>query len=128
MEREEKFIEDKFGRQNPFRVPEGYFDDFASQLMQSLPEQAEAPKAKLVPMRVSRWHRARPIAIAAASVCIAFFGLGVKMYHGSDRVAAPSATTAQETVATSSYSAVDAMADYTMLDTDDMYAYLEDYK
>ena len=31
---EEKFIAEKFGRREPFRVPDGYFDDFASQMME----------------------------------------------------------------------------------------------
>ena len=52
MEREERFIEEKFGRRTPFKVPEGYFDDFASQLMQSLPESEDRPAAKVVARKI----------------------------------------------------------------------------
>ncbi|MBM6993706.1 MAG: hypothetical protein I3J02_10680 [Prevotella sp.] len=128
MEREEKFIEDKFGRRSPFKVPEGYFDDFASQLMQRLPDRVDTPTTKVVPMRSSSWHRTRPIAIAAASICAAIFSLGVFMHNDKDRMTGPTAAATHGSVSSTSYSAVDAMADYAMLDTEDMYAYLEDTK
>ena len=38
---EEKYIEEKVGRRNPFVVPEGYFDTFA---VSQQPLQAEAVK------------------------------------------------------------------------------------
>ena len=31
---EQKYIEEKAGKRNPFRVPDGYFDNFAAQMMQ----------------------------------------------------------------------------------------------
>lgn len=128
MEREEKFIEDKFGRRTPFRVPEGYFDDFASQLMQSLPDQVSAPVAKVVPMGRLGWRRARPFSIAAASVCAVIFGWGVYSHGGKSSGSSSVDFATHTTVGSNSYSTVDAMADYTMLDTEDMYAYLEDTK
>jgi hypothetical protein len=36
---EEMYIQEKVGKQNPFRVPEGYFDNLTAQVMQNLPEQ-----------------------------------------------------------------------------------------
>ena len=33
MDREELFLKQKFGNERPFRVPEGYFDSFADNLM-----------------------------------------------------------------------------------------------
>ena len=38
MTNEEKFIIESLGKENPFRVPEGYFDHFAEQFMNELPE------------------------------------------------------------------------------------------
>lgn len=37
-ERREK-INDIFGKENHFKVPEGYFDNFAEQMMAKIPEQ-----------------------------------------------------------------------------------------
>ena len=36
---EEKYIEERVGKRNPFLVPDGYFDHLADQVMASLPEQ-----------------------------------------------------------------------------------------
>ena len=59
---EEKYIEEKVGRRNPFTVPEGYFDTFADQLMASLPERQ--PRAKHVWMLPMRYAAARPMSIS----------------------------------------------------------------
>ena len=59
---EEKYIEELAGKRNPFVVPEGYFEQLTSQVMQSLPERR--PRAKSIWMR--------PVFYAAASVCALF--------------------------------------------------------
>ena len=41
MSDEEK-IRSKIGTENPFKVPEGYFEDFQQRLMSSLPERFPA--------------------------------------------------------------------------------------
>ena len=51
---ENKYIEQLVGKRNPFRVPEGYFDNLTDQVMQSLPE--EKPKAKTVWMRKPMYY------------------------------------------------------------------------
>ena len=42
MEREE-YIRSRAGKENPFRVPEGYFEGLASQVMANLPDRDAAP-------------------------------------------------------------------------------------
>ena len=42
MMNEELYIKSRMGDKNPFRVPEGYFDNFAADLMQKLPRKGEA--------------------------------------------------------------------------------------
>lgn len=122
MYKEEKYIRDKFGREEHFRVPEGYFDNFTSRLMANLPEQ----EAKIVEMRPQRRTKLRIISIAAASVCAVMLSLGTYLgvnRHDSHQTPAASVSFAdaqRESVA------VDAMANYTMLDNEDMYNYLAD--
>ena len=41
--KQDDILREKFGRENHFRVPEGYFDDFADRMMEMIPEAAEAP-------------------------------------------------------------------------------------
>ena len=127
MDREAKFISDKFGHRTPFKVPEGYFDDLASQIMQNIPEpRHHIEGARIVEMKVSRWRRLRPIAVAAASVCVAVFGMGIYLHSGERGAAGTHAERMKDVPSASSYAAVDAIADYAMLDTEDMYAYMED--
>lgn len=129
MKDEEKYIEERFGRKNPFAVPDHYFDDFATKLMQQLPEK-ENTTAHVVEMKPSWWHRYRVrVVSAAACVCLLAGGAGV-FFHVSESRKGSAEVTAQSKTATptSSYSVMDAMADYTMLDTGDMYAYMADAK
>lgn len=129
MDKVDKHIDATFGRKAPFRVPESYFDDFAARMMSQLPAEGEAPKAAVVELRPSVWRRWRKAAcVAAASVAVAVMGLGTYVHH--ERVAdhkAQLAGAAQQ-AASQAYSSADAFADYAMLDTDDMYAYMADIK
>ena len=45
---EEQYLIEKVGKENPFRVPEGYFDTLASQVMSRI--DAEGNKPQDVPM------------------------------------------------------------------------------
>lgn len=126
MEKEEKYILDKVGRRTPFTVPEGYFDDLAERLMAQLPEAAPAPAAREVSLRPVLWHRFKPLSIAAASIVAAVFALGVCMRSGDGTEAAAMAASTDASAAGSSYTEVDAMADYAMLDSEDLYAYMQE--
>lgn len=66
--KQEDLLRKKYGSENPFKVPEGYFEQFTARLMNALPEKQTEhvlmPQACLTPMRtrVLRY-------MAAASVC-----------------------------------------------------------
>lgn len=136
MERQEKYIDTLAGQRHPFKVPDGYFDDFADRLMSRLPEMPEAsvttdaqqPTLRVTPAsRPLRWRKY--VATAAACACIAMLSAAA-YWHTShadnDRQDRATATAASAT--TSTYSTMDALTDYTMLDSDDMYAYMADIK
>ena len=44
MSNEEKILVQRFGKQTPFKVPEGYFESFEQSLMENLPQ----PEAQVV--------------------------------------------------------------------------------
>jgi len=113
--KEEQFIEQKFGKEAGFKVPDGYFDTLTENILAQLPEN----NAKIVKMKSSRAAWLRPISIAAASICIALFGAGIYFNHTDKQ---PQQIVAQ-TQTTSSYSTLDQAVDYAMLDNEDMYAY-----
>ncbi len=128
MDKVDKHIEAAFGRKAPFKVPESYFDDFAARMMDQLPRQDAARQAVIRDLKPSGWKRYRKaIAVAAASVVAGMMGVGTYLHH--DKATSDKGQLAGTvSQATSSYSSADAFADYAMLDSDDMYAYMADIK
>lgn len=121
MDAEEKLFEQRFGKKQPFTVPNGYFDQLAERVMERLPEQQPA-SVPLVPLK----HRWRRWAVAAAAVGIVLTGSLVFMGQRSGNEGL--ATTGHRATATttdaysSSYSSLDMAADCAMLDNDEIYA------
>ena len=116
--KEENYLKQAYGTETPFKVPEGYFDDFATRMMEMLPEQ----EAKVVEMKPSVWLRWRPY-VAAASVCAVIFGAGL-FYSNHFAEPAPVYSAAKATAVESN---IDQAADYVMIDNEDIYSYLADY-
>ena len=117
MNREEKYLRQKFGNETPFRVPDNYFSDFTAKMMEQLPETT----ARTVTMQTSRWQRWRPF-VAAASVCAIIFGSGLFYFNHQTETDA-SYTAANSTAVEST---LDQAADYAMIDNNDIYSYLAD--
>ena len=67
-------IFEKAGKQNPFRVPEGYFENFTESLNARLP-QAKAPKARVVSLRTRLWRYAAAV--------IVVMGMGTALYFST---------------------------------------------
>ncbi|MBQ7470909.1 MAG: hypothetical protein IJS97_00570 [Prevotella sp.] len=129
MDSEEKYLVERFGRKQPFKVPEGYFEQFNAQLMAQLMAQLPAnesnSKAKFANFKVARYSLLRPI--AAAAVGLTLFVSGLTLYlHRSDV-----ATTEPKSMARIESSVnngdFDEVADYTMMDNEDFYAYVAGY-
>lgn len=69
--KEEDNILKKAGTENPFKVPENYFEELTSKIMQDLPEQPAAVQSET--HEVSRWEKVKPLLyLAATFVGIAF--------------------------------------------------------
>ncbi len=75
----EKYIEEKFGRDPGFSVPENYFDILFTEMPEKLPPYPEAPRA----VDMSFWQRIKPYVYMAAM----FAGIWLMMnvfHHVSD--------------------------------------------
>lgn len=125
MDQEEKFIEEKCGRRTPFQVPNGYFDSFAEQLIQNLPEREPATTAKVVPLKPTRWQRYRVGIAAAACACVVVLSLGSHLTGRESNVHRHEVAAGTQQSA-AAYSSAEAMADYAMMDSEDMYALMAD--
>lgn len=110
--KEEKYLKEQITKENPFRVPEGYFDSFADQVMAQLPERKQ--KAKRVMLRL--WMSvAACLLVVICSVAVYFSKIS-----SNDGV-----EISQMAVVSDSY--MDEAADYAMIDNTDIYACLADY-
>lgn len=112
------------GTRRPFAVPEGYFDTLGQRVARRI--EAEAAQGSTVKaVRKSLWQRLSPL-LAAASIAGVVALVGLAAYQSDN---APTANTAVANVnsaeANGEYTdELDRMADYTMIDKDDVYAYI----
>ena len=115
MMNEENDLIERVGKENPFRVPEGYFDTLAEQVMARVNAEAPAPrKARVV------WLR--PVLLAAASVCALFISVTAYKTLSHQQAALPVAQ--QVEVSQQGDDSFDEAADYLMVDNQDIYACL----
>lgn len=70
-DRNKKKLEDICGKENPFLVPENYFEDFTQQLMDKLPEKGTH---EIIPVKITKWQRMKPWFYMAAMFCGIIFG------------------------------------------------------
>jgi hypothetical protein len=130
MNYEEKEIKERFGQVNPFRVPDGYFDQLTERVMAQLPEREQTaehvslsssrPKSRLVALRP--WMYA-----AACTVAAVFMGVALYFHQTKEEQTLANAdvnASASTTNTESQY--IDEYADYVMLDNAEIYAYLAD--
>ncbi len=131
METDERYIELRFGKKAPFKVPEGYLDN----LTQSIISNVEAAGKEAVPAApasvksaaptIGWWQRYRHYVAAVA--CVAFVVGGVSVWQALSTADASKAHVATA-IHNSSYdaSAYDSVSDeeinYSMLDNEDMYS------
>lgn len=118
MKKEEYIIKQKLGNQNPFRVPDGYFDELTSKVMSQIPEH----ETHVVNMR-PRWYRYRTGIVAAACVVAAFFSVGTYLHLQQNE---PSQVASTQQYYYDADATMDAMANYAMLDNEEIYASLQD--
>lgn len=123
--KEEDNLLKKVGTGNPFTVPEGYFEQITSEVMNKLPEQ-QAPQ--FVMKKVTTWDRVKPWVYMAAMFVGAALIIKVASYNPNPFENKQIA--AVETQATDSEMVYDGYIDYavnqSMMDDYELYMYLTD--
>ena len=119
MKKEETDLLKRCGTENPFTVPEGYFERFTEQLMEKLPEREAQPAPKL-----TLWTRVKPWVYMAAMFCGLM--LSVRMFVGEKQSQSPAATpeTTDFTEVPDEY--IDPIVNQTMMYDYTLYQYLTD--
>lgn len=124
MTREENILKERFGKENPFKVPDGYFDHLTERIMEKLPEQ----EIRVIDIRSRQtlWRKLPLRKIAAAVAVVALLGGGsfrAWQHEGNSKVVAHVKQHEQKAVA-SEEAAFNEMADYAMIDNETIYASL----
>ena len=124
MTREENILKERFGKENPFKVPEGYFDHLTEKIMENLPEQ----EIHVIDIRSRQtlWQKLPLRKIAAALAVVALLGGGsfwALQHEGNSKVVAHVKQHEQKAVS-SEDAAFNEMADYAMIDNETIYASL----
>lgn len=124
MTREENILKERFGKENPFKVPDGYFDHLTERIMENLPEQ----EIRVIDIRSRQtlWQKLPLRKIAAAVAVVALLGGGsfwAWQHEGNCKGVAHVKQHEQKAVA-SEEAAFNEMADYAMIDNETIYASL----
>lgn len=121
MKEEDKILK-KVGTENPFRLPDGYFENLTSEVMSKLPEKETLPYVE-EETKPTMWQRVKPWLYMAAM----FVGAALIIRVASD---APMATTESASLATeesdSEMEYINMAVENAMMDDYSLYVYLAD--
>ena len=119
-------LEEEYGRQRPFSVPEGYFSGLSSRVMSELSSAAEQEDRSALKRGLRSYLRP----MAAVAVTVGIVVVGFLAYHSLEGVQGVRSLLGGRGVqdsfvlSESSGDAFDQAADYFMIDESDMYASL----
>lgn len=112
-------------RENPFTVPEGYFDDLPARVMATLPQvpQPDEEGETTIVVDMPRRHRAGWWAAGAVAACLA---CAVMLTHHNTPQDARHATQLSNAATTGTYDeeSYAALLEYAMVDNQAIYTYL----
>lgn len=117
--KEDKDLLKKYGKKNPFTVPEGYFQNFNERLMEQLLE-----KEVISEPEIRTWDRIKPWVYMAAM----FVGLmfTVRAFVGEQRLQNAGIETETENYTEIPDEYIDPIVNQTMMDDYELYQYLTD--
>ena len=76
--KEDTELKNRLGKENPFKVPEGYFENVIPEIMKQLPEIEEQGQDE-----VTLWERVKPWVYMVAMFCGLMFSVRVMMMDNS---------------------------------------------
>ena len=121
--KEEDILLKKLGKENSFKVPDGYFENLTSEVMNKLPEKE---KVAFKEEPVSTWTRLKPLLYMAAMFVGAALIIRVASTDHKPAAADDVAVTEVDTEVVVSDEMIDVAVDRAMLDDYSLYVYLSD--
>ena len=120
MTNEEDYLVRHMGKKRPFTVPDGYFDHLANRVMEHIP--AAEPARRSLKRTLQPWlYAAACLVVLVASIVF------ITAYRSDSTQQQPTALhNGEQLTGTPGDNYIDAMADYTMVDNEDIYRYLAD--
>ena len=120
--KEDTELKNRLGNENPFKVPEGYFENIVPEIMKQLPE-AEVQESGEIRM----WEKVKPWVYMVAMFCGLMFGLRVMMMDKPlSRDTVSSNVSMTDTVQGIPDEYIDPILDQAMMDDYTLYMYLTD--
>lgn len=131
---EEEYLRTKLGNRNPFTVPKGYFDHLADSVMQQLSDDCvmqQLPDDRVMQqLPDDRKHSVirsiRPWLYAAACIAILIVSVLFVSHQSNQPTQQQAAVNNTGKTETLSDNYIDDMADYAMVDNEEIYLYLAD--
>ena len=121
--KEEDILLKKLGKENSFKVPDGYFENLTSEVMNKLPEKE---KVAFKEEPGSTWTRLKPLLYMAAMFVGAALIIRVAATDHKPATADDVAVTEVDTEVVVSDEMIDVAVDRAMLDDYSLYVYLSD--
>lgn len=120
--KEDTELKNRIGKENPFKVPEGYFENIVPEIMKQLPETEVQEEVE-----VTMWERVKPWVYMVAMFCGLMFGLRVMM---NDKPVSTGINTGDVSMTDSVQGIpdeyIDPILDQAMMDDYTLYMYLTD--
>lgn len=120
--KEDTELKNRIGKENPFKVPEGYFENIVPEIMKQLPETEVQEEVE-----VTMWERVKPWVYMVAMFCGLMFGLRVMM---NDRPVSTGINAGDVSMTDSVQGIpdeyIDSILDQAMMDDYTLYMYLTD--
>jgi hypothetical protein len=116
--KEEDNIRKKVSTENPFTVPEGYFDNLTDEIMSKLPEKEEILPTK----ELSTWAKIRPWLYMAAMFIAILLPIRYMVNSTKPKDPALAIISSDNEQVTDEY--IDAILDHAMMDDYTLYNYL----
>lgn len=117
---EEALLKRQFAGDNPFKVPEGYFNDFQQKLLSGISSTKAVRKPLLRQLRPWLWT-----AVSAAAVVSGLVFYVSKPADNSNQAVSGTATVATPQTDATDY-IMEEVSDYAMIDNSDLYSYVAD--